>query len=86
MRFEFKINDREITNPIARLVIFVIALLAGMLGMILVLFVLLPVFWFLTLAALLSVLILLRSLPRLRIYYTDVRKQRRLTGRERYRD
>jgi len=78
MRFELKINDKEVTNPFARFVIGLIALIVGILILVLVLFVLLPVFWFFMLATVLSVLIVLSSLPRLKIYYYDARLQKRL--------
>jgi membrane protein required for beta-lactamase induction len=78
MRFELKINDKEVTNPIARFVFGLVAMIVGILVLILVLFVLLPVFWFFMLATILSVLIVLSSLPRLKIYYHDARLPKRV--------
>lgn len=86
MRFELKINDKEITNPFASFVFGVAALIVGILVLFLVLFVLLPVFWFLMLAVVLSVLIVLSSLPRLKSYYHDARQQKRIERQDTSRD
>jgi len=81
MRFELKINDKEVTNPFARFVFGLAALIVGILVVFLVLFVFLPVFWMFLVATVLSVLIVLSSLPRLKIYYHDARQQKKLERR-----
>ncbi len=85
MRFELKINHKETANPFVRFVVGLASLAIGILVLFLVLFALLPVFWFLMLAVILLVLSVLSSLPRLKIYYYDACKKNR-SSRKRLHD
>lgn len=81
MQFDFKVNKVEVTNPLARLLLGILSLLIGVLVIFLVMFLLLPVFWFFILGCLTFILVALFSLPRLNIYFHEFKSQKQIEKR-----